>query len=538
MVYWSHSLWPESNGAKPAFISTEAARLSESKVDDVLRKSNALAQLWKQPITGEMLQAEVDRMAQHSKQPERLRELFSSLENDAYLVAEVIARPALVDRLIRSFFSSDKRFKSAGNFDEWWKQSRDSFASKVESARHHYYLPAVVQVQSEVGSWRPMSALPVSTGTVVWTGSEMIIWGGCSTSSSFCGETTGGRYNPLTDTWTPTSTVNAPIERKEHTAVWTGSEMIIWGGCKPGYNNFCNTIGFGSPGAYNPATDTWRVVPDGGIEGRTKHTAIWTGTEMIIWGGIRLDVLNAGGRYNAATNGWVQTSTVNAPTPRENHTARRVNVSAAFFISTEFQEIGYFAYRAHKVAFGDMTSPNVSIGVPRIRLQDFLVDGQFLGRDVRVGIGNWEQQLAANREAYIRAFVNRSAFLSLYPTTLSPTQFVDQLNQNAGTVLTAAERNQLIADLTALSDQSAGRASVLTRIANNSLLRQRETNRAFVLMEYYGYLRRNPDDPQDIDFRGWEFWLSKLNEFDGNFVAAEMVKAFITSGEYRQRFGH
>ncbi len=60
---------------------------------------------------------------------------------------------------------------------------------------------------------------------------------------------------------------------------------------------------------------------------------------------------------------------------------------------------------------------------------------------------------------------------------------------------------------------------------------------ALLLMQYYGYLRRNPDDPQDTDFRGWEFWLNKLNQFNGNFVAAEMVKAFIVSIEYRQRFG-
>ena len=64
-----------------------------------------------------------------------------------------------------------------------------------------------------------------------------------------------------------------------------------------------------------------------------------------------------------------------------------------------------------------------------------------------------------------------------------------------------------------------------------------ELNRAFVLMEFYGYLRRNPDDPQDTDFRGWKFWLDKLNQFNGNFVEAEMVKSFLVSGEYRQRFG-
>ncbi|MEO7971239.1 MAG: hypothetical protein ABI698_08070 [bacterium] len=61
--------------------------------------------------------------------------------------------------------------------------------------------------------------------------------------------------------------------------------------------------------------------------------------------------------------------------------------------------------------------------------------------------------------------------------------------------------------------------------------------RAFVLMQYFGYLRRNPNDPQDTDYSGYDFWLTKLNEFNGNFVNADMVQAFIDSGEYRGRFG-
>ena len=82
-----------------------------------------------------------------------------------------------------------------------------------------------------------------------------------------------------------------------------------------------------------------------------------------------------------------------------------------------------------------------------------------------------------------------------------------------------------------------GRASVLRKLAEDADLQQREFNRAFVLMQFYGYLRRNPDDPQDTDFRGWKFWLDKLNEFNGNFVQAEMVKAFLESTEYIDRFG-
>jgi hypothetical protein len=83
------------------------------------------------------------------------------------------------------------------------------------------------------------------------------------------------------------------------------------------------------------------------------------------------------------------------------------------------------------------------------------------------------------------------------------------------------------------------RAVALRLVADNSKLRQQEFNRAFVLMQYFGYLRRNPNDPPEpgLNFDGYNFWLTKLNQFNGNFINAEMVKAFITSGEYRQRFG-
>jgi len=78
---------------------------------------------------------------------------------------------------------------------------------------------------------------------------------------------------------------------------------------------------------------------------------------------------------------------------------------------------------------------------------------------------------------------------------------------------------------------------VLRSVAENDALQKREFNRAFVLMQYFGYLRRNPDDPPDGDLKGFNFWLDKLNQFNGNFINAEMVKAFISSTEYRRRFG-
>jgi hypothetical protein len=217
--------------------------------------------------------------------------------------------------------------------------------------------------------------------------------------------------------------------------------------------------------------------------------------------------------------------------------AQRINISAAFFLSIEFQETGYLAYRTYKVAYGDTTSPNVAVAVPIIRLQEFLHDAQRLGQGVQVGIGDWQAQLEANKNAYTREFVTRQRFVTAYPLTMTAVQFVDQLNQNAGNVLSPGERDQLIAELSAAADVTIGRASVLRKVAENAELRQQELNRAFVLMQYYGYLRRNPDDAPDTDFGGWKFWLDKLNQFNGNYIDAEMVKAFIVSTEYRQRFG-
>jgi hypothetical protein len=210
---------------------------------------------------------------------------------------------------------------------------------------------------------------------------------------------------------------------------------------------------------------------------------------------------------------------------------KRNNVSAAFFLSIEFQQTGYLVYRLYKAAFGNIAGTPVPV-----RFQQFFPDTQEISRGVVVGVGNWEQQLEANKQAFALKFVQRAEFLARYPRTLSPTQFVDTLNANAGGVLDATERQNLINELTA-NNTDAGRASVLRKVAEDANLVQQEFNKAFVLMQYFGYMRRNPDDPPDTDFAGYNFWLTKLNQFNGDYLAAEMVKAFITSIEYRQRFG-
>jgi hypothetical protein len=122
---------------------------------------------------------------------------------------------------------------------------------------------------------------------------------------------------------------------------------------------------------------------------------------------------------------------------------------------------------------------------------------------------------------------------------MTPVQFVSQLNARAGSVLSSSEMTTAIGLFGSAGDTSntTARAQVLRQVAEDQDLYNAEFNRAFVLMQYFGYLRRNPNEAQDTDYTGYDFWLTKLNQFNGNFQNADMVRAFITSSEYRQRFG-
>ncbi|HEV2799645.1 MAG TPA: Ig-like domain-containing protein [Pyrinomonadaceae bacterium] len=450
-VYWRHTIWPQQNaGAKPALDEVASLDATRALVEDSLRKSDALARQWKRPVTGEQLQTELARMARETRQPGVLRELWQALDNDPFIIAEVLARPAIVERLARTYYASDERFhgalrtkvegqlrehptldalrrggsgrftqieavkverkservvgiadaatkaaaqdaalelsaaeweaetarlremfggegcetcdaaagedplplgvvsrlqededsfyvtsviRSAGkrlrvariewpktSFESWWSAERAQFAADASTEGFDYQLAQINQTPDD--TWTPTKALPVSTGTAVWTGTEMIIWGGQGPSG---GRTnSGARYNPAVDTWTPTSAINAPQPRRAHSAVWTGTEMIVWGGCGASFD-FC---GLSDGGRYNPATDSWTPTSTKSApSSRSGHTAVWTGSKMIVWGGCshgynnRCTALNSGGVYDPATNTWTPTSTTNAPSPRSGHTA-------------------------------------------------------------------------------------------------------------------------------------------------------------------------------------------------------------------------
>ena len=173
-----------------------------------------------------------------------------------------------------------------------------------------------------------------------------------------------------------------------------------------------------------------------------------------------------------------------------------------------------------------------------VRFLDFLRDTQQIGRGVVVNAPGWEALLEANKQAYVQAFVQRSEFLAAFPNSMTADQFVTKLDQNAGGVLSATEKTNLIAVLGATPADINKRATVLRSVAEDVDLLNAEFNKAFVLLQYFGYLRRNPNDfPEpSLDFAGYN-WLGNLNQFNGNYIGAEMVKAFISSDEYRNRFG-
>src|SRR5437870_2110444 len=399
-VYWRHRIWPKENAdAKPSLDAVMSQKQLEKKVNDYLRNSQALEDYWQRPITAEQLQAEMERMAEHTKQPEVLRELFDALGNDPFVIAECFARPALADRLITNWYAYDQRIHGelkkraetelqtrasleqmkqlSGKYTEIELIRQESAHGKNTPARRSMKLnnhewddtvqklvgmfsdqPVAAGVLPAKGS--PMAEGPKARGaandklmthlttgtvsplqedetryyatamvnksadhlklaTVSWLKEPLESWRARVEKQAATALTPPGdsyKLPPMSqgdgcveDTWT--ATAGPPDARASYTAVWTGSEMIVWGGL--------NDILLNSGGRYNPSTDNWVAATTTNAPGaRSGHTAVWTGTEMIVWGAT---ADTTGGRYNPVTNNWTATSTTNAPDFRYYHTA-------------------------------------------------------------------------------------------------------------------------------------------------------------------------------------------------------------------------
>jgi hypothetical protein len=373
-VYWRHRIWPKENpGPKPSLDEVMSQQQIQQKVQVYLHNSQLLADQWQRPITPEQLQAEMERMASHTRQPEVLRELFAALGDDPFVVAECLARPTLSERLVSELWLGSNPVAETQSLGSSVVRTEKESSVATDQPASAYYLPQMANSQVEdpaagLDHWTATSLTGAPDArayhTAVWTGAEMIVWGG---ARGLDYKNTGGRYSPSTDSWVATTTLEAPAARSEHTAVWTGSEMIVWGGVGVGgltfksggrYSPMTDSwIGTRSPsrsrerfrhtavwtgtemiiwggsngglgnylknGArYNPSTDTWVGLPKppNTVAGML-HTAVWTGSEMIVWGGYNAGDLNTGGRYNPSTNSWVATSLTGAPDARNDQTA-------------------------------------------------------------------------------------------------------------------------------------------------------------------------------------------------------------------------
>jgi hypothetical protein len=201
---------------------------------------------------------------------------------------------------------------------------------------------------------------------------------------------------------------------------------------------------------------------------------------------------------------------------------KRINVSGAFFLSIEFRNTGYFVYRLYKAAFG--RAPTFA---------EFSPDAARVGSNLVVGrVKPWLTILEGNKLVFTHAFADRPDFVARY-NGLTTAQYVDKLFETAGVTPTRAERDELIksVDNCTTTFGCPTRADILRHVAEHPALDRKVFNEAFVHMQYFGYLRRDPDPD------GLAFWRAKLDQFHGNYVAAELVKAFLSSDEYRQRFG-
>jgi hypothetical protein len=218
---------------------------------------------------------------------------------------------------------------------------------------------------------------------------------------------------------------------------------------------------------------------------------------------------------------------------------QRDNTSGAFFLSIEFQETGYLVERMYKVAYGDDNTATSTFGgthqisVPIVKRSEFLPDQLQLSNGVVIGAPGDQAKLEANKVAYANDFVSRARFTTAYPGSMSNAAFVDALNTNSGNALDSGQRANLVNQLNA---STMTKAQVVRAVAEDSDLKSAEKNKAFVLMQYLGYLRRDPNVGQDSDYTGYDFWLQKLNNHGGDFHAAQMVRSFIVSGEYLNRF--
>ena len=407
-IYYAHQ-----QGASRPFEVAVPRSVLEDKVRTYLAESVLLETYWKTPVTETGLEHELDRIASATRFPERLEEIYAALGHDPRLVLECFVRPVLVARLARNFQRADVRIHpslaggpltlpgqplapgseeeraalagsgelqssrtappwsrgatarlrnpaaqlmlsahaaahedagrlpgpsdlelqgrpTGGDLDGEWRRWFASATRSLDPSQVHAVEAPDASLPAP-GSGKASAALDMETlaqecmsdrwqnggmddgvqprqwHTAVWTGSLMLIWGGVEDRRDYgYFRLAGSAYDPLTDSWKGLERAGSPRARYSHTAVWTGTEMIVWGGV--GERDGDDLLSDG--GRYNPVTDTWRPLSAlGAPEPRFDHLAVWTGHDMIVWGGIGAsDYLTTGARYDLSTDTWRPTA--------------------------------------------------------------------------------------------------------------------------------------------------------------------------------------------------------------------------------------
>jgi len=337
-VFWAHRIWPEGNaGPKPPLEQVLPESVLRARVDDALRMSSALERFWGQGIRAADLRDEIERMAAHTGAPEVLRELFAALGDDPFLIAEILARPIVAERRLYARYQDEAPLlaEPQRSFESWWDALRALTTPEVAPPSDDYDLTPLLLIPCAKDTWTPVNNAdvvgkpsPRHYHTAVWTGTEMIIWGGRALNPPgnpiYLGD--GGRYVPATDTWVGLTGTGAPVPRVLHGASWSGTEMIVWGGAS-------DTLGLlNTGGRYNPTSNTWVATSIAGApSGRANHTQEWVGSTLVVWGGLEPSVTNTGGRYSPVANSWSATTTSGAPTARRTATSVRSGPEVIFW---------------------------------------------------------------------------------------------------------------------------------------------------------------------------------------------------------------
>ncbi len=229
--------------------------------------------------------------------------------------------------------------------------------------------------------------------------------------------------------------------------------------------------------------------------------------------------------------------------------ARRAGVSSAFFLSIEFQRTGYQVFRVHAATYPESYNSDLNQRFYQLAPLNLLFTNMAkIQEGVIVGQTGWDERLREHTLGFARSWVESADFKAQQPADMAAGAYVDKLFANAGVAPGAGEREAALAAFGAGGTE--GRAAALLSVTDGRPVYNRQYNAAFVVMQYYGYLRRGPNEAPDFSFAGFDFWLAKLDAFsppgedvrDDSVAAeraerAEMARAFVESDEYRARFG-